>query len=226
MLDRTQPVAAVVLDHSECAEVFQRNRIDFCCRGNLSVEAAARERGIDVDGLVADLSRAIAERRGEPQADPREMSTPGLVAHIVSKHHAYLRRALPFVRALAQKVGRVHGDHNPKLRDLDQAVGDLAEALIPHLDEEEEVLFPMLTAKGSDHAERTRQLDAMLVEHLAVAKILERIRAASDDFSLPDWACNSYRALFAELRQLETDTFTHVHLENHVLKPRFELNAA
>lgn len=226
MLDRTQAVAAVVLDHSECAEVFQRNRIDFCCRGDLSIEAAAKERGVDVDGLVADLSRAIAARHGERQADPRELSTASLVAHIVTKHHDYLRRALPFVRALAQKVGRVHGDHNPKLRDLDQAVGELAEALIPHLDEEEEVLFPMLAARGSDPAERAKQLDAMLVEHLAVAKLLSRIRAASDDFGLPDWACNSYRALFAELRQLESDTFTHVHLENHVLKPRFEAPAA
>lgn len=226
MLDRSQAVAAVVLDHSECAEVFQRNRIDFCCRGNLSIEAAAKERGLDVDGLVADLTRAIAARHGERQADPRELSTPSLVAHIVSKHHDYLRKALPFVRALAQKVGRVHGDHNPKLRDLDQAVGELADALIPHLDEEEQVLFPMLAAKGSDRAERTRQLDAMLAEHLAVATLLSRIRAASDDFGLPDWACNSYRALFAELRQLESDTFTHVHLENHVLKPRFEAAAA
>ncbi len=226
MLDRTQAVAAVVLDHSECAEVFKRNRIDFCCRGDLSIEAAAKERGVDVEGLVADLSRAIAARHGEQQADPRELSTPSLVAHIVSKHHDYLRRALPFVRALAQKVGRVHGDHNPKLRDLDQAVGELTEALMPHLDEEEQVLFPMLAAKGSDRAERTRQLDAMHAEHLAVAKLLERIRAASDDFGLPEWACNSYRALFSELRQLESDTFTHVHLENHVLKPRFEAAAA
>ena len=55
----------------------------------------------------------------------------------------------------------------------------------------------------------------------AVAQLLERIRAASDDFTLPDWACNSYRTLFSELEQLEGDVFTHVHLENHVLRPRF-----
>jgi len=47
------------------------------------------------------------------------------------------------------------------------------------------------------------------------------IRVASDDFALPDWACNSYRTLFSELQQMESDVFTHVHLENHVLQPRF-----
>ena len=222
MPDRSQTVASVVLEHSECAEVFQKNRIDFCCKGELSVEAAAQSRGLDVDGLLTDLSRAIEARRGERASDPRELSTPSLVAHIVSKHHDYLRKTLPFVKALAQKVGRVHGDHNPKLRELDAAVGELSASLLPHLDDEEQELFPTLTAKDVDRAKAAKLLEAMQSEHLTVAKELERIRAASEDFTLPDWACNSYRTLFAELSQLESDVFTHVHLENHVLRPRFE----
>jgi regulator of cell morphogenesis and NO signaling len=221
MPDRSQTVASVVLEHSECAEVFQKNRIDFCCKGELSVEAAARSRGLDVDGLLTDLTRAIEARRGERSADPRELSTPSLVAHIVSKHHDYLRKTLPFVKALAQKVGRVHGDHNPKLRDLDKAVDELSASLLPHLDDEEQDLFPTLTAKDVDRTKAAKLLEAMQSEHLTVAKELERIRAASEDFTLPEWACNSYRTLFSELRQLESDVFTHVHLENHVLRPRF-----
>ena len=61
----------------------------------------------------------------------------------------------------------------------------------------------------------------MMEDHLTVAKILQSIRTASDDFTLPEWACNSYRALFSELKQMESDVFTHVHLENHILLPRF-----
>ena len=221
MLDRNQTVAGVVLDHSECAQVFQRHHIDFCCRGDVSVEAAARQRGLDAGALLDELSRTIAERRGAREADPRELATPALIEHIVLKHHAYLRKALPFVRPLAAKVARVHGDHNPALRDLDAAVGELAEVLPPHLDEEERVLFPALVAGAADRAAAAKQLDAMASEHLAVAGLLQRIRAAADDFRVPDWGCNSYRTLFSELRQLESDTFTHVHLENHVLRPRF-----
>ena len=58
-------------------------------------------------------------------------------------------------------------------------------------------------------------------EHHAVAALLEQIRDASDQLTAPDWACATYHAMIAELGQLETDTFTHVHLENHVLLPRF-----
>ncbi|MEO8501597.1 MAG: iron-sulfur cluster repair di-iron protein [Vicinamibacteria bacterium] len=221
MLDLQQTVANLVLDHSECVEVFQKHRIDFCCRGDMSIEAAAKEKGLAVEALLSELSQAMAARRGDRSADPREFSTPRLISHLISKHHEYLRGALPVVRALAAKVSSVHGDHNPKLRALDTAVRELADALIPHLDEEEQVLFPALMAKNPDRAAVTKLLDAMLDEHLSVASLLERIHAASDAFTVPEWGCNSYRTLFSELRNLETDVFAHVHLENHVLKPRF-----
>jgi regulator of cell morphogenesis and NO signaling len=220
MLDRQQTVANIVLDHSECAAVFQRHRIDFCCSGAQPVERAAREKGVDVDALMSELDRAVRERSGAPAKDPRELSTARLVAHIVSTHHEYLRSALPFLVGLAAKVGRVHGEHNPKLRELSLAVDELSKALIAHLDEEETTLFPALMA-GASATVAAPALASMTDEHLAVAKLLERIRAASDDFTLPDWACNSYRTLFAELTRLETDIFAHVHLENHVLAPRF-----
>jgi regulator of cell morphogenesis and NO signaling len=221
MIDRLQTVANIVLDHSECAQVFQRHRIDYCCHGDVSVEVAAKAKQVDVDELVGELSRAVAERHGDQQNDPRELPTARLVAFIISKHHDYLRKALPFVRALAAKVSRVHGEHNPKLRDLETAVGELDQALVPHLDEEEQSLFPVLIANEPDRGSIAKQLGSMMADHQSVAKLLERIRSASDEFELPEWACNSYRTLFSELEQLEGDVFRHVHLENHVLQPRF-----
>lgn len=221
MLDRQLTIADVVLDHSECAQVFQRHRIDFCCGGDQSIEAAAKARQVDVDILVDELSLAIAERCGDRPEDPRTFTTPQLVAHIVSTHHDYLRKTLPFVRVLAAKVSRVHGDHNPKLRDLESAVEDLAATLMPHLDDEETALFPSLTSTDTHDSGVIEHFASMLDEHLVVAKLLERVRSASDEFALPEWACNSYRTLFSELERLEGDVFTHVHLENHVLRPRF-----
>ncbi len=221
MLDRNQTVAGLVLDHPECAPVFQRHRIDFCCRGDVSLETAAAEKGVDATALLAELERAVASRSSGRPADPRALTTPQLVEHIVSKHHAYLREALPFLRGLAAKVASVHGEHNPRLRALDQAVQELAAALVPHLDDEEKTLFPALVAAAAGSDATRRLLEEMVDEHLAVAKLLERIRAASEDFSVPDWGCNSYRTLFAELKTLEADVFAHVHLENHVLLPRF-----
>jgi len=221
MLDRTQTVADLVLDHSECAAVFRRHRINFCCAGDRSVEQAAEAKGLDLDALLEDLSQAIAGRRGEQGENPRELSTAQLITHILSSHHKYLREALPLVDALAAKVSRVHGEYNPKLRSLASAVEELAATLVPHLDEEEQLLFPALTTEQIERALVADRLRIMEQEHRALADLLERVRAASDDFTMPDWACTSYRTLFSELAQLEADVHTLVHIESHVLKPRF-----
>ncbi len=221
MLDRSQTIAKIVLDHSECAPVFQKHRMDFCCRGNVSLEEACAARGLDPAIVAAELEAAIAERRGDGAADPRELATPALVAHIVSRHHEYLRKALPFVEGLMRKVARVHGDSEPSLRELEKIVLALVEALPPHLAQEEEVLFPALTSRDGDRAVIAKELASMHVEHLEVGTLLERMRATTEDFQVPDWGCGSYRVLMSELEALETDLLRHVHLENHVLMPRF-----
>ncbi len=221
MLDLQQSIAKVVLEHSECASVFQRHRIDFCCRGELTVEAAAQGKGLDPKVLLAELSETITGRQEAPKVDPRELETPELVQHIVKSHHDYLRTALPFVNGLAAKVSRVHGDKNPKLLDLKVAVEELNASLLPHLDDEEKNLFPMLTSTDRDAAAVKNLIGGMEKEHLEVGALLERIGDACDNYTLPTWACTSYRTLFAELKHIESDVFTHVHLENHVLTPRF-----
>mgnify|MGYP001270310141 CR=1 FL=1 len=221
MLDRNESVARIVLDHSECAAVFQKHRIDFCCKGQMSLADACADRGVDPALVLADLEHTVATRQGKAEADPRELSTAALVGHIVSRHHEYLRRVLPFLGPRTQKVARVHGDHNPKLRDVDAAFRELSEALLPHLDQEEEVLFPALMSRNGDRAVIAAELASMHADHLAVGAILQRLRTAADEFRTPDWACNSYRTSFAELEALEADILRHVHLENHVLMPRF-----
>lgn len=220
-VDLQQNVADLVLEHSECAAVFKRHRIDYCCRGNMSIEAACTEKGIDKGAMERELAAAIAERKGAPARDPREMSTPALIGHIITKHHEYLRKSLPFVESLAAKVSRVHGDHNPRLRELDTVVRELSAALLPHLDEEEQTLFPKLMSNPAASEALSAELANVHEEHLLVGALLERMRDATENYQLPDWACNSYRTLFSELSQLEGDVLEHVHLETHVLEPRF-----
>jgi regulator of cell morphogenesis and NO signaling len=223
MIDPQKSVASLVLDHSECAAVLQRHRIDYCCRGDATLTAACRDRQLDVGAVVAELERAIHERRDDYDDDPRDLSSSALLALIVSRYHVPLRRTLPFIRTLAAKVGRVHGEHNPRLIELDAVVAELAETLEAHIDDEEARLFPALTQP------RPNVGDLLLTtrdEHTVVGELLGRMRTAADDYVVPDWACNSYRTLFRELERLETDVLRHVHLENHVLLPRFQEGGA
>lgn len=218
-LDRGATVARIVADHPQCARVFTAHHIDFCCRGNVTVAQAAAEHGLDLAALFAELEGALAARSEGP--DVGALSTPALIAHIVDRHHAYLREALPRIAALARQVARVHGARERRLVDLTGTLKALRDALEPHLDEEERELFPLLLDPAADRARVLRLLGNMGAEHLAVGRQLEQIRALTDDFAAPADACTSFRALWDELAHLTDDVLRHVHLENHVLRPRF-----
>lgn len=219
MLDTQSRVADLVLEHPECAPVLQRHKIDFCCRGHLPLGEAAAEKKVTLEGLLGELEHAIATREGRATG-PSQLSTPALIAHLIGTHHAYLRETLPFILGLADKVARVHGAHDGNLVELATHVRRIHDTLIPHLDHEEQVLFPHLLL-GDDPRTIGLELDTMTSEHLEVGQLLETIRTTTRDFALPEWACMSFRTLFAELHHLETDVLTHVHLENHALLPRF-----
>ena len=85
-----------------------------------------------------------------------------------------LRAALRSLEPLAAKVAQVHGEHNPKLIDLQRAFCELRELL------------------------RGRPVT---IETVAM---LDQIRELADDFVPPSWACRSYRELLSGLESLET----------------------
>lgn len=212
-------VADLVTEHPECASVLQRHRIDFCCRGNVSLDEACRRRGLDTRDVLAELERTV-EARALAATDVRDTPTAELVALIVERHHGYLRQALPFLTALATKVARVHGGSEPRLAQIEEIVAGLAAKLPPHLDEEEAEVFPALVDEAREPSARAL-LDGLEHDHVWIGEQLVRLRSLTDEYVAPSWACRSYRTLFAELEALETDLLRHIHLENHVLLPRF-----
>lgn len=220
MLDPTTPVATIVLDHSECAAVFARHRIDYCCKGDRPLADACRDLGLQVDTVIGELETAISRRMpATVSADPRTLSTRDVIIRLIAPHHRYLHRSLPYLQTLAAKVARVHGDHEPSLREVARVFDELAETLRVHMAEEEAVLFPALL-EGRDQVCTPMLLD-MKREHEEVGTMLADLRQAARSYEPAEWACNSYRTLMKELAALETDVLEHVHLENHVLLPRY-----
>lgn len=220
MLNPQVAVATLVLDHSECAAVFARHRIDYCCKGQMPLVDACRDRGLDVDSIVAELETAIARREpGAVALDPRKLSTRDVIIKLIAPHHQYLHRTMPFLQGLAQKVARVHGDRQPSLRDVSTLVDTFVAMMDMHLAEEEGELFPALLAGSAITA--APMLRTMRREHDEVGQVLALLRKAAGDYVAPEWACTSYRTLMKELEVMEADTLAHVHLENHVLLPRY-----
>lgn len=220
-IDPSQTIASIVLDHPAAARVFQNHRIDFCCRGDIALPEACARAGVDPQSVSLALDQALSNSSAESNRDLRSISTPALVGYIIDRHHGYLRDALPGLRAMTAKIALVHGEHNPKLVDLDRAVTTLADSLEPHLLREEQLLFPALMASDLDSQFVREELEHMATEHQQVGNQLFRIRALAENFCVPDWGCGTYRSCFRELEAMEGDILRHVHLENHLLMPRF-----
>lgn len=220
--DPNESVAQIVTRFPASARVFQAHHIDFCCRGELTVAQALRGRKERPEEVMAELEAAARSR--PPLADgalPADLSVPALVARILDRHHAYLRRALPALEPLLQKIADVHGDREPRLLELLAVFRGLREWVEPHLEEEETVLFPLLMSRGADRDRIAGELGRMREEHMKVGLAFDRIRDITGDFAVPEWGCASFRLAMAELEDLTSDMLRHIHLENHVLMPRF-----
>ena len=63
-------------------------------------------------------------------------------------------------------------------------------------------------------------------EHDQAGALLSKLRALTDGYAAPQWACETFRALYRGLAELESTMHVHVHLENNVLFPRALATAA
>jgi regulator of cell morphogenesis and NO signaling len=123
---------------------------------------------------------------------------------------------------MAERVAQVHGGHTSSLVEIFHVFAGAESELTSHMMKEEQILFPAIVALSK--GERlTMTLDGpiscMVHEHEQVGNALARMRELSNGYQPPAEACNTYRALFAGLQDLEEDLHCHIHLENEVLFP-------
>ncbi len=212
------PVGDIASHHPLATRVFARHKIDFCCGGGKPLGDVCQSKGIDGTALVAEIENEIATG---PDMDSQWDTAPldDLIDYIVSTYHRSLDEELPRLEAMLTKVNRVHGEKDPqRLAELLDVFHGLQAELMEHMMKEEKILFPMIQAGEGSSA--TGPVSVMEHEHESAGNALRRIRALTDDYTPRPDACNTWRALWAGLEQLEVDLHQHIHLENNILFPR------
>ncbi|MEI6655989.1 MAG: iron-sulfur cluster repair di-iron protein [Verrucomicrobiota bacterium] len=226
MAERT--VGELVAQRPGRSRIFQRHGIDFCCQGGRTLGEACDGRGVAVEAVLGELAAELAEPADKLQ-NPAQLPLHELCAYIIETHHGYLRRELPRLRTMAQRVADVHGGHTPSLIEVASVCMTLADELASHVLKEENILFPAIVAMSSGQS-CSMPLDGpiacMLHEHEEAGQALARLRELTNGFHAPAAACNTYRALFAGLLELEDDLHHHIHLENSVVFPQAQAMVA
>lgn len=223
IITQNTPVRDIAAAVPASVRVFQRYGIDFCCGGRRPIGEACKERGLAF-GEVAGAIDAAAARPAPDDRDWTAEPLPALIDHIIATYHRPLRDELPRLEAMAEKVARVHGEHAAYLARVEEIVRELAAELIAHMGKEEMVLFPAIRATGDGEALApmwiTVPITVMEHEHDYAGALLAELRRLTGGYVPPDWACQTFRALYEGLEELEAAMHVHVHLENNVLFPR------
>jgi regulator of cell morphogenesis and NO signaling len=226
--DAQTRIGDIVLALPETMRVFEELNVDYCCGGHRTLAQACAHAGKDVADVLPALQGLQASAPAPTDPSRWQLaSLTSLIAHLVATHHAFTRTELARVAPLMTKVLAVHGEHHPELSRINGCFEAMRADLLPHLDKEEQILFPFIRALESGQAPAghcfgsvQNPIRAMQNEHEAVGDILRDLRELTRDYTPPEDACGSYRSLYLGLRSLEQDLHLHIYLESHLLFPR------
>ena len=219
----SKKIGDIVTDNFKAAEIFKKYGIDFCCGGNSLLKQACAEKNIDLAVLAQELTE-LAEQPADASHNFKEWDLGFLCDYIVNTHHQTVNKLLPQVLAYTRKIADVHGSHHPELLQVATLFSQINDELVPHLKNEEEILFPAIKdalKTGSALSEETikSEIARMSAEHEFAGNAMDKINKLSDGYRLPQDACNSYMVAFKLLEQFEDDLHIHVHLENNIVYP-------
>lgn len=222
----------LVRRHPELRPKLEQLGIDYCCGGEKPLVDAVNEAGLGLENVLMDLNSALTQVDAKPETRnwTKEELTE-LADYILEKHHTFMKRELPRLEGMLEKVLSAHGAHHGRmLHAVKRAYSLLRTDIEMHLLKEEQILFPAI--KGIDafvagrgprpavHCGTIRNpIQQMEHEHDRAGQALQQIRKLTDDFSLPDDACPPFVALYDGLQALEADLHEHIHLENNILFP-------
>ena len=217
-------IGDIVTQDFRAAEVFKKAGIDFCCGGSQSLEAACRDKKLDVAEIESELEKL---ENSEPGSSHKfnEWKLDFLCDYIVNTHHQTVMNLLPELTFYTQKIAEVHGDNHPELSEIANLFAQVDTELRQHLRNEEEVLFPAIrevlkTNSAESKATIISEITRMTGEHEFAGGAMDKINELSHRYAVPEDGCNTYRVAYKLLEQFEDDLHIHVHLENNILYPK------
>ena len=227
---KVKTVGEMVAEDYRTAEVFKKFGIEFCCGGKVTLQKTCLDKGIDLESVYDALER-IDQKEDTSAYDFNNWDLDKLIDYIVNVHHSYVNEALPLLDEFSAKVAKVHADGSPEVVGIHHHYQAIANELRSHMHQEEAILFPYIRAMAvairygetltpPPFGSVRFPIDMMESEHVSAGNAMETIMELSNDYTPPAHACNTYRVLYAKLKEFESNLHTHVHLENNILFPK------
>lgn len=218
-------VAEIAVNHPSSIYIFNKYQIDYCCNGKINFRTACENVGADYDLVRNELIQAEASSApGKIHFENWDASL--LSDFIVQHHHHYVKKNIPFLQELLERVCEVHSDREPELITLKDTFKKLSDELLSHMNKEEAILFPGIkrlfdSNESESYSPTLRNLHAPMTvmedEHTQAGDLIKSIRMLTNSYTTPPEACPTYKVAFKSLQEFDQDLMQHIHLENNVL---------
>ncbi|AFM00227.1 regulator of cell morphogenesis and NO signaling [Desulfitobacterium dehalogenans ATCC 51507] len=200
--------------------------IDYCCQGDRSLESAIKEAGLSID-FIAEVQNAYNNYLAKPDKElpVTELSDEELIDLILDTHHLTERALWKELDKQVNLILLVHYEHGKDLMlNVHRSFSELKMELEEHFAKEEKELFPAMLKENKipeDRAAIRALIDELEGEHDGAGKIIKRLIKETNDFTPPEYACPTVKAVYQKLHELVDDIFLHIAKENSVLFKRY-----
>ena len=114
---KSKTIGEYVADDFRTAAVFKKNKIDFCCRGNRSLEEVCEQKGINIDKISQDLEAALHNNSANG-VDFNAWPLDLLADYVEKTHHRYVEEKTGVLIQFLDKLCKVHGANHPELFEI------------------------------------------------------------------------------------------------------------
>src|SRR6266567_371938 len=123
-----QTVGNIAAENPASLRVFERVGIDYCCGGKLPLAEACEQANVDLPKVLEMIEEA-EQGLQEPERQWTDATAGELIAHIVGKHHAFVRSEIPRLEGLLVKVNGRHGSAHAELAEIQELFVAVAQEL-------------------------------------------------------------------------------------------------
>lgn len=212
------------------AAIFSKYGIDFCCKGQRTIDEVCKKKNLNEALLLEELNAVLATKN-DSEIDFSSLSLDLLIDYIEKTHHRFVEEKTQIIIPFLDKLCSVHGSNHPELFEINTLFKESAQELASHMKKEELILFPfvkeMINATkshgtiGKPFFETVKNpIAAMMNEHDNEGERFRSISALTNNYTTPEDACNTYKVTFSMLKEFEDDLHKHIHLESNILFPK------
>jgi len=217
-------VAEIVSENVGADTIFGKYNIDFCCGGGLTLEAACKNGNVDVEKVKAEI-RSVKNIISS-NTPHKNTTLSALIEKVKSKYQVYFNNEIEALLPLAKKVADVHGSTHKEVIEINTLFRSINFVLDELITNTNNTLYPQIKRIESGALTTNEQIEkfkctvsSVEIAHKLIGDSFKEIAKLSNNYTIPEGACNSFKFLYQKLSEIEHQLHNYFHLEEHKLIP-------